>query len=158
MYAAVRESLADMKMWLPFAHDDYGIKETRDWLKQRPKDWKDGTAFDFAITDAKDGSFLGGCGLNNIDNDNRLANLGYWVRTARSQQGIAPATTRLLARWGLKKMKFSRIEILVAVANKKSLRVAEKVGAHREGVLRNRLVINGKPHDAVLFSFVPEEF
>lgn len=157
LFAAVRESLADMKPWLPFVHDDYSIKETRDWLKQRPREWKTSASFDFAITDAGDGTLLGGCGLNNIDKANRLANLGYWVRAGRGRQGIAPAATRLLAEWGLKKMKLKRIEILVAIDNQKSIRVAEKTGAHREGVLRNRLFMNGKPHDAVMFSIVAGE-
>jgi hypothetical protein len=33
--------------------------------------------------------------------------------------------------------------------------VATKTGAAREGVQRNRLVLEGVPHDAVMFSLVP---
>jgi len=50
-----------------------------------------------------------------------------------------------------------RIEIVAAVDNIPSQRVAEKAGARREGVLRNRLFINGESLDAVLFSLVPED-
>jgi ribosomal-protein-serine acetyltransferase len=144
--------------WLPFAHKDYAIKETRDWLKQRPREWKDGTSFDFAIIDVSEGNYLGGCGLNAIDEKNRRANLGYWVRTGCSRRGIAPAATLLLAKWGFENLKLLRIEIMVATDNARSLRVAEKVGAHREGVLRNRFSDDGKTHDAVLFSFIPGDF
>jgi RimJ/RimL family protein N-acetyltransferase len=35
--------------------------------------------------------------------------------------------------------------------------VAEKVGAVREGVLRNRLMLHGTIHDAVIFSLIPDD-
>jgi ribosomal-protein-serine acetyltransferase len=157
LYKAIRDSLIELKPWLPFAHDDYSIRETREWLKTRPGSWKDGREYDFAIIDMIDGSFIGGCGLNNIDKENMKANLGYWVRTSHSQQGIAPAATILLAKWGFKELGLNRIEILVATGNERSLRVAKKVGAHREGVMRRRIVVRGKVHDAVMFSLIPGE-
>lgn len=155
LHAAIRESIPEMKPWLPFAHDDYSTGETRDWLKTQPKEWKNGTSFNFAIVDAADGAMLGGCGLNQIDSINKSANLGYWVRTGRSGRGVCPAAVLLLARWGFKKLKLNRVEITVAAGNRKSLRAAEKAGARREGVLRNRLVMHGQAHDAVVFSFIP---
>jgi ribosomal-protein-serine acetyltransferase len=154
-YQAIRESLADLSPWLPFAHRDYSTEESRDWIKNRPKDWKKGVAYEFGIFDAADGTTLGGCGLNAIDKIDHRANLGYWVRSSRTGQGIATAATRLLAKWGFEKLKLKRIEILVAVSNRRSLRVAEKAGAKREGVLRNRIDINGTSHDAVMHSLIP---
>ena len=50
-----------------------------------------------------------------------------------------------------------RIEIVAAVGNRRSQRVAEKVGAAREGILRNRLKIGEVWHDAVMFSLVPDD-
>jgi hypothetical protein len=35
--------------------------------------------------------------------------------------------------------------------------VAEEAGAGREGVLRNRLILGGQVHDAVMHSLVPED-
>jgi RimJ/RimL family protein N-acetyltransferase len=156
-YRAIRESLAELSPWLPFAHKDYSIKESRMWIKKRPGEWKKGIAYDFAIIDARDGSLLGGCGLNNIDKENRRANLGYWVRTSRMGQGVAPSATLLLANWGFKELSLKRIEILVATGNKRSLRVAEKAGAQREGILRNRLLIHDKAYDAVMHSLIPQD-
>jgi RimJ/RimL family protein N-acetyltransferase len=60
----------------------------------------DPVAFAFVITDALDGTLLGGTGLNNLSLEYRLANLGYWVRSSRRGQGIAPAAARLLACFG----------------------------------------------------------
>jgi ribosomal-protein-serine acetyltransferase len=158
IYQAIRESIKEVGAWLPFAHEGYAIKETRDWLKKRDKEWRQGDTCDFGIFDVKDGTFIGGCGINQISKMSRSANLGYWVRTSRIGQGIAPAATRLLANWGFDVLKLNRIEVVVAVGNEKSLRAAEKAGAKREGVLRNRLILREKTFDAVMHSLIPEDF
>lgn len=158
LYQAVRESIKEMEPWLPFAHKDYSIKESKDWIKKRPSEWNNCGIYDFAIFDAKDGTQIGGCGLNGIDWLHRHANLGYWVRTSRMGQGVAPSATRLLAKWGFDVLKLNRIEIVVAVDNERSLRVAAKAGAKHEGILRNRLVIGDKVHDAAMHSLIPADF
>jgi ribosomal-protein-serine acetyltransferase len=157
IYQAIRESIKEIGAWLPFAHEGYTIKETLTYLKTRKSEWKKGNDYGFTIFDAKDGTVLGGCGINGVSVINRHANLGYWVRTSRIGQGIAPAATRLLAKWGFEVLKLNRVEVLVAVGNEKSLRAAAKAGAIREGVLRNRLYFHEKSHDAVMHSLVPED-
>ena len=158
LYHATRESVAEVSPWLQFAHKDYSLKEAKDFLKNRCKPcWKKDTEYNFKIFDPKDLSFVGMCGFNGIDNENHRANLGYWVRTSRSKQSVAPAATILLAKWGFQTLKLRRIEILVATGNRRSQRVAEKVGAHREGVLRNRIRIYDTMHDAVMYSLLPQD-
>jgi len=157
LYKAVRESLAELTVWMSWAHEDYSIRESRDWLKRKPEEWKYRIAYDFAIFDSKDGSYLGGCGLNRIDHECRTANLGYWVRTGRASQGVATAATLLLVGFGFKELGLNRIEILAAIDNKSSIRVAEKAGARREGILRNRISVREKVHDAVMFSLIPQD-
>ena len=157
LYQAARESITEMSPWMPWCHADYSIEESRTWIESRAEAWAKGTDYDFVITGAKDGSFLGGCGLNHIDHKNRIANLGYWVRTSRTKRGVASAAVRFLVQFGLGKLKLNRIEIMAAVGNKASQRVAEKVGARREGILRNRIVVRDRVCDAVMFSLIPED-
>jgi ribosomal-protein-serine acetyltransferase len=154
---AVRESLQELLPWMPWAHSDYSYKDARDWIKRMIENWKDGIACEFLIIDSLDGAYLGSCGLNRIDRENRMANLGYWVRTSCAGKGITSTAALLLAEFGFSKLSLTRIEILVAVENLRSQRVAVKVGAKREGVLRNRIVIRGTVHDGIMFSLVPED-
>ncbi len=156
MFAAVQESRKEVGVWMPWCHANYTPGENKNWIKTCQKGRKDGTIYDFAITDARDGTILGDCGLNDIKKTDKTANLGYWVRTSRTKQGIATAATLLLADFGFKELKLNRIEILVAADNPASQRVAVKVGAVREGILRNRLLLHGKIHDAVMFSLIPK--
>ncbi len=157
LYEAVRESIAEVSVWMPWCHPDYSIEESTIWVESQPEIWEKGTGYEFAITDYASGSYLGCCGINRIQRDWGLANLGYWVRTSQTKKGVATAATLLLARFAFTELKLGRIEIVVEVDNRASQRVAEKAGATKERVLRNRLTKNGNPCDAVMFSLIPED-
>src|SRR5438876_1019870 len=63
------------------------------------------------------------------------ANVGYWVRTSQTGQGIATAAVRLIAWFGFEDLGLLRLELLIAADNPASRRIAEKVGATFERVL-----------------------
>jgi ribosomal-protein-serine acetyltransferase len=158
IYAAVRESIPEIKPWMSWCHKGYTIDETREWLASLPNGWQDDSNYAFVITEATGGRILGGCGLNHINRFFRLANLGYWVRSSSTGQGIAGRATRLVARFGFEQLRLVRVEIVVGVGNQRSLRVAVKAGATQEGVLRNRLIIGQELQAAVMHSLIPEDF
>ena len=139
LYEAVRDSIPEVSAWLPWCHPGYSIDESRTWVETRDAAWQKGTDYDFTMVDPKDGSYLGGCGINAIIGDHEFANLGYWVRTSRTKQGVATAATLLLARFGFKKLKLNRIEIVVDTGNEASQRVAEQVMGKSRRIERERL-------------------
>jgi ribosomal-protein-serine acetyltransferase len=157
LYEAARESIAEVSPWLPWCHENYSIEETREFIASREIASQDGEWYSFGIFAKDGGRFLGGVGINFINRVHQMANLGYWVRTSAAGHGVATSATRLAARFGFEQLGLQRIEIVVGVVNIPSQRVAEKAGAVREGVLRNRLLIRGESMDAVLFSLVPED-
>jgi RimJ/RimL family protein N-acetyltransferase len=142
---------------MPWCPSDFSILHCRTWLESRANAWVEGNEFDFAVFDERDASLLGVCGFNGINRAHNFANLGYWVRTSRTGQGVASAVTRLVAEFGFTQLGFTRLEIVAAVGNIASQRVAEKVRATREGVERNRYVVHGKVHDAVMYSLIPHD-
>ena len=85
---------------------------------------------------------------------NHRANLGYWVRVDAANRGTATAAVGLLRQWAFQHTDLERLEIVVALGNLASQRVAAKSGATREGTLRRRLLLHGRHHDAALFSLV----
>ncbi len=64
----------------------------------------------------------------------------------------------MIVKFAFENLNINRLEIVVAEGNLPSQRVAEKSGAFREGLLRQRLLIHGQPHDAFMFSFIPSDF
>lgn len=156
MYEAARESMPELSVWMEWCHPDYSIEESREWVAKQDEAWERGIAYNFSMVDLRDGSYAGGCGINDIAKG-RVANLGYWVRTSRTKRGAATAATKLLARFGFDELKLIRIEIRVASPNLASQRVAEKSGAQREGILRNRMSVRDKVYDEVMFSLIPAD-
>jgi ribosomal-protein-serine acetyltransferase len=157
LYESILESVDELGPWMPWCHSDYSIAETEDWVRKQIATFEAGDQFQFAIISGTS-QIVGACGLNGINLENQLANLGYWVRTSCMRRGIATKATRLLADWAFRNTALNRLEILVAVRNHPSLRVAAKAGAVWEGVLRGRLQLQGETHDAVLFSIVRGDF
>jgi len=157
VFEAARESIAEASKWLPWCHANYSRDESIEWVSSRDREWETGTEYDFVIEDIISNIFLGGCGINTIDNLNKRANMGYWVRSSRTGKGIATSAAILAAHFGFEDLGLVRLEIVTAVGNKASQRVAEKLGAVREGIARNRIMLHGKPHDAIIFSLIPED-
>lgn len=158
IFAAIEESRAALQQWLPGAGGVTHIDEVRSYIAATTELRNSGASYDYVIVDARSGDVLGGCGLTQINRNHRFCNLYYWVRTSRARQGIARRAIQLAARFGLEGVGLTRVEIVVQPENIASLRAAEKAGARREGVLRNRLTIHDQARDAVMFSLIPADF
>ncbi|MCG8351336.1 MAG: GNAT family N-acetyltransferase [Chloroflexales bacterium] len=155
VYEAARESIAELTPWFAWAHEQSSIQEAELFITNQAIWWDDGSVYNFAITDRTTGAYCGGCLLNHINRGDRFANMAYWVRTSWTGKGIATAAARLVAHYGFEHLGLHRVEIIAAKENLASIRVAEKVGAVREGVLRRRITVRDKVYDAVLFSLIP---
>jgi RimJ/RimL family protein N-acetyltransferase len=152
LYEAARESVQDVFPWLEWCHPDYSMAEAAEWASRQVARG-DGSDLVFAVVGPND-EFLGGCGVNQINPLHRFGNLGYWVRSSAMGRGVARAAARQTAELVFRSTDLVRLEIVCALENRRSQRVAEAVGAVREGVLRNRLMLHGRPVDAVMYSLV----
>lgn len=148
---AVLESLVDLRPWMPWATPGYSIETAVQWLHEVALK---GHEF-FVIS--PDDSYLGNVGINNIRSDDNFANLGYWIRSGAHGRGFATAAVLALLSWVRTRTDLNRLEIVAAVGNGASRRVAEKSGAVFEGVARARLLLHGRYHDAAMYSFTVDD-
>jgi ribosomal-protein-serine acetyltransferase len=153
LWEADRESVAEVGRWLSWCHPEYSLAEASEWIASRAGLAAEGLGYAFAVVDADDG-LLGGCGINQINRIHRFGNLGYWVRTTAAGRGVATEAVRQVAAFAFRETDLLRLEIVCAVGNTRSQRVAERAGAAREGVLRRRLLVRGEAVDAVMYSLV----
>jgi RimJ/RimL family protein N-acetyltransferase len=153
LHAAVDESLEQLIPWMSWAHPGYGRDDVAEFIHIVGDTWEAGRYFALAITDAQDGTMLGVASLSHVHPVYHFCNLGYWIRSSRRGNGLAARAARLAARFGLESLGLIRVEVVIAVGNEASLRVAEKSGAKREGILRDRVTVRERILDAVMFSF-----
>jgi ribosomal-protein-serine acetyltransferase len=158
LHQAVHESLPELAPWMSWANESYTVETALNFITVTRAYWSNGSLYAFAITDAQTGALIGGCSLSHLHSVYHFCNLGYWVRASRQREGIAGRATQLAARFAFEKIKLIRAEIVIAVENEPSKRVAEKVGAHYEGILLNRMVVGTQVYDAHMFSLLPSDF
>ena len=157
-FQAVRESIAEISRHLPWCHQNYVIEEARIWIEKTvPRLWQQRSEYHFAITDAVAGSILGGCGLDEVNWVNQTANLGYWVRTSRTRQGVATAASRLLARFGFEQLQLKRINVVTSGENVPSVRVIEKLNPSEKKRVKNSSSTKGNASDTIVSSLLPQD-
>jgi len=157
IYEAVSESKEDGLPWIPWMTSNYTEEDAEAFVQYAQQSWNNGDEYNFAITDSNMGTFLGGCGINQLNRVHHFGNLGYWVRSSKTGRGVATMAARLTAWFAFEELKLSRVEFIIQPENKGSIRVAEKVGAQKEGLLRNRVDIRGSIKDALVFSLIPRD-
>lgn len=154
LHQTVRASLASLSYWFPWCGPSYSRQASEAWVAHCRSTWAAQTEFSFGIFEAE-GALLGSVGLNHLNPLHNLANLGYWVGEGVRGRGVATAAARLAARFSFDTLGLTRLEIVVLPNNAASLRVAEKLGAVREAEARNRVMFQGSPAAAIVYSLVP---
>jgi RimJ/RimL family protein N-acetyltransferase len=107
----------------------------------------------FAI--AVDDEAVGGIGLIfGQDIDRRSAEIGYWLSEQYWGRGIATAAVRALTEYAFAHFDLARIWANVFAWNPGSMRVLEKAGFVREGILRKAATKDGQTIDVVMYALV----
>jgi RimJ/RimL family protein N-acetyltransferase len=115
----------------------YGESDARAFLLARYGAIESATAAPFAIVEAPDGRLLGSIALMNLDWRHARGEAGYWVAREARGRGHATRALVLISQWGFETLGLERIQLLAALANRASQRVAERAGFSREAVLRS---------------------
>jgi RimJ/RimL family protein N-acetyltransferase len=156
---AVLSSLPELEKYLPWAHGGYSRDDAAVYIRDSIQSWKERKAFDFSIRLRSDpDTHLGNISIWHVSRLARTGEIGYWIRTDRTTNGIATEATEALMRLGFDLLGMHKIVLRIAVGNRASERVAEKLGFVREGVLREELLIRGTWTDHTLYSILEHEF
>jgi RimJ/RimL family protein N-acetyltransferase len=154
LHRAVHASIDSLSYWLPWCHADYSEVDAAEWIAYSIRAWEARNGFPLGVFD-RSGELIGGVGLSHVDRTSNMANIGYWVSAPHCGKGVATTAARLAARIGFEELGFTRLEIVVLTENLVSHRVAMKLGATRETEARNRLMFQGRPANAVVYSLIP---
>jgi RimJ/RimL family protein N-acetyltransferase len=127
----------------------------RTWLEGYERA-PEGTRAAFAIVE-EGGEFVGFAALVRIDPDAHEAEAGYIVSPRARGRGVAARALRLLTEWALDELALERVELRITPENLPSIRVAERCGYVREGVLRSVLFKQSTRSDLAVYSRLPSD-
>jgi RimJ/RimL family protein N-acetyltransferase len=146
----------EISKWLELIPQPYREPEARAWIAASAAMWRDGTASPFAVL--VNGNLVAGCGVNWIDREQAVGDIGYWARKDVRGRGYVTRAVLVTAKWAFD-CGCERLQLRADALNNKSLRVAERAGFTREGIQRSarynpRL---GRRMNFVVFSLLPGE-
>ncbi len=105
-----------------------------------------------------EGALIGTCGYHSWNEEHARAEIGYDLWPDYWGRGLMPEALRVLLRYGFEVMGLNRVEATTHTENEQSMRVLEKLGFRREGVLREYYCQDGVCNDQVLFSLLRREW
>jgi len=150
--AAIERGIHDPDVIRAFGHPTFSAEQLLELNRGR---WDRGEAATFAICDQAD-ECLGHVFVNLTAE--RRGSVGYWLLPEARGKGIATRAVRLVSRWALHDVGLGRLGLLTEPSNVGSLRVAERSGFKREGLLRSYAEIDGRRVDYACFSLLPSDF
>lgn len=98
---------------------------------------------------------VGGIGLVSVDDvHTRSAHIGYWLGEPYWGRGIATESVRAVSDHAFARLGFLRLEAPIFAWNPASMRVLEKCGYAREGVMKKSVYKDGEVIDSMLYARV----
>lgn len=156
---AVTESKPDLEPWLPWAADRYRRSDAIRFIRESAAAWAEARAFDMTVRARDDpGRHLGNISVWHTSRREQSGEIGYWVRSSATGSGVATEVGARMVQVAFEELELHRVTLRIAVGNRQSERVAEKLGFVQEGVLRREVLIKGKWVDHSLWALLDEEY
>jgi RimJ/RimL family protein N-acetyltransferase len=143
VYPSVRESLAELKPWMPWATDDYNEQGCEEWCRRAAAEFLSRKQLQFLVLSLDGSQHLGTIGAHHFDWDIPSCEIGYWMRTTHTGRGQMTESVLLLLKMLREVLHVRRVQIRTDEENLKSRAVAERAGFQLEGILRKDCVATG---------------
>jgi ribosomal-protein-alanine N-acetyltransferase len=136
---------------------EYPEEEARSWFRRTEAERAAGRGVYLAVVDAQGGELLGACDVRVLDYDPGVGELGFFLGSHARGRGIMTRAVGLISRWTFEALGVARVQLLAHPDNEPSIRVAERAGFAREGLLRLYRVKGGGREDRIVFAILPED-
>lgn len=118
------------------------------------------TEFPFVIVDKKTGEIIGSTRFMDIDDTHQRVEIGTtWLTPAYWRTAINTNCKYLLLQYCFETLHLQRVQIKTDHENSQSHKAIERIGATKEGVLRNHMIRkDGTTRHTVMYSITLEEW
>lgn len=116
------------------------------------------TLYQWGIASRSTGGVAGTCTLFRLDFTHRRGEIGFALGRKHWGQGIASEAVGRLIGLSFNELNLHRLEADVDPRNDRSLRLLERQGFQREGLLRERYHVGGETQDTVFLGLLRREW
>ena len=154
-----QESRAFLEPWEPrWSSDEFERGAWRMRLRRYREDYAAGTGVTFFVLEKASGRLCGGISIAGIRRGvSQSGQVGYWMGQPFAGRGLMLDALQALIPFAFQSLRLHRIEAACIPENGRSVRVLEKAGFRREGLLRSYLKINDIWQDHVLYALIAHD-
>jgi [ribosomal protein S5]-alanine N-acetyltransferase len=135
-----------------------GVEQAREKIARDREAMRQGEYVQLGIERVEDGLVLGDCCLFKFMAGQRRAEIGYSLRRDAWGHGYTHEATAALIAWGFGDLALHRIEADIDPRNTASARVLERHGFQREGLLRERWIVDGELSDSAIYGLLEPQW
>ena len=156
----IQQAAADGELWNLFFTSVPAPENTRHWLDIALDMQKQETAIPFVIRDNASGKIVGSTRYFKMEPQNRRLEIGHtWYSQSVQRSGVNTDCKLLLLTHAFEVFNCIAVEFRTDYFNHKSQAAIERLGAKREGILRNHVIMpDGRIRDTVVYSILANEW
>ena len=158
--ADIRNAAADGELWKLFFTSVPAPEQTQQWLDAALAMQSQQKAIPFVVREKSGGKIVGSTRFCNIDHQHQRLEIGYtWYSQSVQRSAINTECKLLLLTHAFEVLNCVAVEFRTDWFNRRSQAAIERLGAKRDGVLRNHMILpDGRIRDTVVYSILQNEW
>lgn len=152
VFLTIDQNRESLRVWLPFVDATKSIEDTIRFVQSVLISQE--KVFEIRLKN----KFVGLIGLKELDDTNKKVEIGYWMNPVVEGRGIMTLSVQKMLDYSFNILQLNRVLIQVAIDNKKSRRIPERLGFKEEGLERDgELLVSGYT-DIVRYGLLKREY
>jgi Acetyltransferases, including N-acetylases of ribosomal proteins len=156
LFKAIDESRNHLRPWLRWVDATTKLEHIQQFIQRTQQQMHEQKALELGIVMNRE--IIGGIGMHDWDHLLKKAQLGYWIRKEYEGKGIVMQCLQRFTDFLFEKPGLNKIEIHFMPSNKRSAKLAERLGCKVEGVVRQSYYMNGRLDDLVITGLLRSEW
>jgi RimJ/RimL family protein N-acetyltransferase len=135
-------------------------EDMRAWVQEMLRRWSLGADLPFVVRLLQNGQVIGATRFMEMRPEHRSLEIGgTWYGVAHQGSGANKDAKYLMLRQAFEEWNCVRVQIKTDLRNERSQQAIERLGAVREGVLRNHMILpDGYLRSSVIYSILDSEW
>lgn len=156
----IQAAAADGELWKLFFTSVPTHEQTQQWLGLALELQDQQKAIPFVVRNKNNGKIVGATRYCNIDHHNKRLEIGHtWYAQSAQRSAINTECKLLLLTHAFEVFNCNAVEFRTDWFNHTSQAAIERLGAKRDGVLRNHMILpDGRVRDTVVYSILHHEW
>lgn len=134
------------------------IEEVEKFIKRYDNEFNEEEEITWGMYLKDSNRLIGTCCIGDFEESSERCEIGYTVAKDMWNNGYATEALAEILNFGFNDVKLNRIEATITPGNDASVRVLDKLGFMKEGIVRERDLIKGKLEDGIIMSLLRREY